>query len=155
MVVKVNCGFIKSEPQQKNANMSRSSRQNVKNGRQKKNRVRKWKHVISALMQKVKNQEKLIFQQSRTANPRASSSTDTINTTASRSTQRAATRCSSWCWGGVGRTRWQKSPSIMSSLTIQLQPPCILMLSEYAASNKLDLPLIPWGIEKCEVIGRI
>ena len=43
----------------------------------------------------------------------------------------------------------------MSSLTIQLQPPCILMLSEYAASNKLDLPLIPWGIEKCEVIGRI
>ena len=38
-----------------------------------------------ALMQKVKNQEKLIFHQSRTANPRASSSTDTINTTASRS----------------------------------------------------------------------
>lgn len=52
-----------------------SSRKNVKNGKQKKNRVRKWRHVKSALMQKVKNQEKLIFQASRAANPRASSST--------------------------------------------------------------------------------
>lgn len=43
----------------------------------------------------------------------------------------------------------------MSSLTIQLQPPCILMLLEYAAGNKLDLLLIPGGIEKCEVIVRI
>lgn len=31
----------------------------------------------------------------------------------------------------------------MSSLTIQLHSPCLLMLLEYAASNKLDLPLIP------------
>lgn len=43
----------------------------------------------------------------------------------------------------------------MSSLTIQLQHPCILMLLEYAASNKLDLLLIPRGIEICEGIGRI
>lgn len=54
-----------------------------------------------------------------------------------------------WCWGGAAWIRRQKSPSIMSFLTIQLQTPCILMLLEYAASNKLDLLLIPGGDRKC------
>lgn len=41
------------------------------------------------------------------------------------------------------------------SLTIQLQPPCILILLDDTASNKLDLLLIPEGIEMFEVTLRI